>query len=373
MEKLNQSVTRVLDIIDDYMDKASPLKPLSYAARYSLLLIIITQFTQLIFASKNQDTNLLSALISVTICSLFTLILIRYYYKLDFTWSRYNKTSAVIVLINSLIGGLLLNGGASRGPEFIERIGFSIIFYVIAFVVCLIAGIFLERNTTKVKMKRLIGVILILWAIYKLVNSLNSENKVKGIDTDGDGVLDSFDTDGDGLIDTVGVDTDGDGVLDTLAMDTDGDGLVDSLAFDTDGDGLIDSVAMDTNGDGLVDSLAMDTDGDGYFDTVAMDTDRDGFIDSAVVDANGDGYADFAVTDSGSYGFSDSVVMDTDGDGFADTVAVDTDGDGLVDTIATDTDSDGIVDTIIMDTDGDGVADLGLKDRDGDGTIDEIV
>lgn len=49
-----------------------------------------------------------------------------------------------------------------------------------------------------------------------------------------------------------GIDTDGDGVVDTVPIDLNGDGIVDG--YDTNGDGIIDQDAVDTDGDGMADS-----------------------------------------------------------------------------------------------------------------------
>ncbi|MCB0976779.1 MAG: C39 family peptidase [Acidimicrobiales bacterium] len=86
------------------------------------------------------------------------------------------------------------------------------------------------------------------------------------LDSDGDGINDSYaeDLDGDGYIDTVEYDTDGDGVTDTIAYDTNADGITDTVLF---GDGTgAQYVIADTDGDGIVDTAVADTDGDGIID-----------------------------------------------------------------------------------------------------------
>ena len=70
------------------------------------------------------------------------------------------------------------------------------------------------------------------------------------LDTDGDGIRNSFD-----------LDSDGDGILDAIeggTLDIDGDGTLNFLDIDSDGDGLLDSVELNINdedGDGIVDYL----------------------------------------------------------------------------------------------------------------------
>lgn len=180
------------------------------------------------------------------------------------------KDLNIISLINSLISGLIcfvcliyLEMG-NPDPSWVA----FLLPFVIGMIVSSIISIFLEKGPIKQKIKRLISVILFVWALYKIVTSFidgesDEEPTSGGVDTDGDGVADSFDMDGDGEIDTSFIDTDGDGISDTIAMDTDGDGVIDTVYSDTDGDGKIDSFIKDRNSDGIVDSGFLDTDGDG--------------------------------------------------------------------------------------------------------------
>lgn len=137
---------------------------------------------------------------------------------------------------------------------------------VILIFLSIILGIFFEKSSFKRKMKNLFSLILFVWALYKIYDNLVNGDKPKGIDTDGDGILDSFDTDGDGNIDTVYQDLDGDGQFDSIAMDTDGDGIIDTVAGDTSGDGKIDTILSDTDGDGIADVRIKDRNGDGKID-----------------------------------------------------------------------------------------------------------
>ena len=117
-----------------------------------------------------------------------------------------------------------------------------------------------------------------------------------GTDVNGDGILDSTtDIDGDGLMDVVDNNTtDGPtgsspcspipGCLETSSttklIDTDGNGVSDSFK-DGDGDGLADWQDLDSDNDGIPDLVeigGVDIDGDGYADNF-VDADNDGLID----------------------------------------------------------------------------------------------
>jgi len=102
-----------------------------------------------------------------------------------------------------------------------------------------------------------------------------------GVDTDGDGITDSFfDADGNPV---TGTDTDGDGIPDAFVdangnpvtgTDTDGDGIPDTLV-DADGNPL---EAVDTDGDGVPDGLS-----DGSADQVVADGDEEPAVPSSTV------------------------------------------------------------------------------------------
>ncbi|MBO4414519.1 MAG: transglycosylase domain-containing protein [Lachnospiraceae bacterium] len=212
------------------------------------------------------------------------------------------------------------------------------------------------------------------------------------IDTDGDGIPDSFiegmlDTDNDGFPDSFPegwIDNDGDGLPDGYPagwIDTDGDGIPDAYPFgmyDSDGDGIPDKFPLgwvDTDDDGIPDGYP-----EGYdpMDYIGMiDTDGDNMPDSypyGWIDNNGDG-----VPDGYPYGWTDN-----DGDGVPDGYPygwVDSDGDGIPDGYPagwTDTDFDGIPDGFPegwIDNDGDGIPDgypIGWIDTDFDGIPDGI-
>ena len=198
-----------------------------------------------------------------------------------------------------------------------------------------------------------------------LSNGIESVNYIKNkgrarlfeIDTDGDGVRDSYDDDddGDGTPDVSDAfpldanetaDTDGDGVGDNAdafpsdpseTADTDSDGVGDntdaypsdpSETADTDSDGVGDNAdAFPSNP-----SETTDTDGDGVGDNAdAFPSDS-----TETTDTDGDGVGD----NSDAYPSDPSESADTDGDGVGDnadafpndpTETTDTDGDGIGD------------------------------------------
>ena len=102
------------------------------------------------------------------------------------------------------------------------------------------------------------------------------------VDTDGDGIADSWETE---------ADSDGDGVPNNLDDDSDGDGILDA-----DEAGSSVCTPPDTDGDGIVDFLDLDSDNDGLSDEREamlgtdprdIDTDGDGVTDLAEVDGTG--------------------------------------------------------------------------------------
>ena len=240
------------------------------------------------------------------------------------------------------------------------------------------------------------------------------------MDTDNDGIDDSYDVDqtggtddnNDGVDDTVFVDTDNDGIPNVYDVDSDNDGIPDLIeaglsGTDSDNDGIDDRLdvdvtgGVDADGDGIDDARnAVDTDQDGIFDYLDLDSDNDGASDTSesqvtltfdgttnvIDDADGDGIADaFDVdatggTDSNMDGIDDDVIsLDTDGDGVSDYLDLDSDNDGKLDVIELgfqDEDNNGVADSgqtitnALLDTDNDGKPDLRDLDSDGDGAFD---
>ncbi|WND02941.1 Ig-like domain-containing protein [Temperatibacter marinus] len=136
-----------------------------------------------------------------------------------------------------------------------------------------------------------------------------------------------------------------------LGIDTDGDGVLDSVDIDDDNDGILDVTegTDDNDLDGVINSLDLDSDNDGITDNIEWQSTA-GYIAPSGVDADGDGlddaYAHILVTpptlhDTDGRGSSDYLDGDSDEDGIGDRVEgglslthgwTDTDGDGLRDT-----------------------------------------
>lgn len=131
--------------------------------------------------------------------------------------------------------------------------------------------------------------------------SIDEKGTSEGMDTDGDGIADTFiiDKDGDGQVDAIGRDEDGDGSIETMLMDADGDGRIDTVGIDSDDNGQVDSYLMDLDGDGQDDAIGIDSDEDGQVDHLLVDTDDDGQVDAMAFDSDGDGSFDsFSELDS---------------------------------------------------------------------------
>ncbi len=213
------------------------------------------------------------------------------------------------------------------------------------------------------------------------VGSSVANTKIKGIDTDGDGIVDNEDTDddGDGTPDTEDAfpldpnedtDTDGDGTGDNEDTDADNDGTPDTEdAFPLD-----ENEDTDTDGDGTGDNADTDDDGDGTPDTEDAfpldenedtDTDGDGTGDNADLDTDSDG--DGIQNGEDAFPFDPNEDTDTDGDGIGDNEDTDDDGDGIPD----DEDAFPLDPTEDTDTDGDGTGDNADTDDDNDGILDD--
>ncbi|UZO79408.1 gliding motility-associated C-terminal domain-containing protein [Aquimarina sp. ERC-38] len=172
------------------------------------------------------------------------------------------------------------------------------------------------------------------------------------LDTDGDGIPDSFDldSDNDGITDVVevgGTDTNNDG----LADDNDGDTTNDDGIPDTAGTGI---TVRDSDTDGIPDHLDIDADNDGIPDNIESQT-SSGYIDpsgqgTGITDANNNGLDDNY--ESGTVLGIDPV--NTDGTDDPDYLDNDSDNDSILDIFengsatnslsGTDTDNDGLDD-----------------------------
>ncbi len=236
------------------------------------------------------------------------------------------------------------------------------------------------------------------------------------LDSDNDGILDATetatDTDGDGIFNFMDFDSDNDSILDSIETDTDsdGDGLGNYIDLDSDNDTILDRVegSGDVDGDSIANFLDTDSDGDGILDSTetASDTDADGIpnyldtdsdndsipdVTETAIDTDSDGLPNYLDLDSDNDTINDTTetASDTDGDGLGnfidpdsdnDTIndrtetATDTDSDGRPDYLDTDSDNDTILDATetASDTDGDGLANYLDLDADGDSIADSV-
>ncbi|MDO6605437.1 gliding motility-associated C-terminal domain-containing protein [Arenibacter palladensis] len=206
------------------------------------------------------------------------------------------------------------------------------------------------------------------------VNILVNPLGIVDIDSDDDGILDSFEDlnlDGDNDPSTGPTDSDGDGIPDYLDIDSDNDGIPDNVeaqttqgyvppsGVDANNNGLDDAYEnngniglfpIDTDGDNLPDYLDEDSDNDNVPDRIeGHDHDHDGIPDVVYIgsDKDNDGLDD---------GYEGSTTIDIDvndeiNDPYND--LPNTDGDDEVDYRDTDDDDDGIL-TIDEDENGDG-------------------
>ena len=172
------------------------------------------------------------------------------------------------------------------------------------------------------------------------------------LDSDGDGLLDSFEA-GDEVLTTPPVDTDDDGIPDFQDVDSDDDLVEDSLERNSNGEPL------DTDEDGIYDHLDDDSDADGIPDLVesSRDSDGDGQLDLRSLDSDGD-----CISDVVEAGANPATPLDSDGDGRPDYRDLDSDNDGLPDA-REDLNCNGTLDEgesspVREDTDGDGTPDL---------------
>lgn len=267
------------------LSKLDPTKRVMYSLKFSSFVYSFI----LIFCLLNTLVELpkiftIIYFIAPIISIISGLTLIRYYYKLNFTWVNYNKIGAVLTLFVSIFFSISLevldvNNNHYTINDLIDKTGEVFVIYIFLVLISIITGIFLEKSSYLIKLKRLLSIIFIVWSLYKLFSSFNSGKKSYGVDTDGDGIKDAFDTNGDGLIDTIKFDSNGDGILDKALSDLNGDGLIDTVASDTNGDGIFDTFLSDSNGDGSIDTIASDMNGDGRIDTIIKDVNSDGVAD----------------------------------------------------------------------------------------------
>ncbi|AZQ57577.1 gliding motility-associated C-terminal domain-containing protein [Maribacter sp. MJ134] len=207
-----------------------------------------------------------------------------------------------------------------------------------------------------------------------IVTILVSPPMVTDIDSDNDGIIDSFEDlnlDGDNDPATNPTDSDGDGFPDYLDIDSDNDGIPDNLEAQTTAD-YIPPSGVDVNNNGLDDAyetdgdlglFPIDTDGDSLPDYLDEDSDNDNVPDNIEAhDYNHDGIPDvvFIGSDKDDDGLDDgyegAITVDVDvNDELDDPFGQlpNTDSDEESDYRDTDDDDDGI-ETIDEDLDLDG-------------------
>ncbi|NKI33436.1 gliding motility-associated C-terminal domain-containing protein [Croceivirga thetidis] len=212
---------------------------------------------------------------------------------------------------------------------------------------------------------------------------------VSDIDTDDDGIVDSFEDlnlDLDGDPSTNPTDTDGDGIPDYMDIDSDNDGIPDNIEAQST-EGYIPPSGVDANNNGLDDAYEQDgnlgiipivTDDDGIPDYVDEDSDNDGVPDRIEGhDFDMDGIADYTLigsdkdNDGLDDGFEGESTIDRDvNDEIEDpSYLPDSDGDGIPDFRDTDDDGDGL---LTMDEDINNDANFANDDWDEDGTPDYL-
>ena len=102
------------------------------------------------------------------------------------------------------------------------------------------------------------------------------EAKLKSNNKKIDKVVKKVDSDKDGIPDTFYYDDNGDGNLDTVVKDKNQNGKPEIIGVDTNKDGKPDVIAFDKNEDGTIDIWYVDKDFDGKSDVKGIDTDGDG-------------------------------------------------------------------------------------------------
>ncbi len=196
----------------------------------SVVLFLISKLFS--FHVRLDTIEFFSVFISITT----SFYLYRYKSNVLLTWIGYIKVGALVAFIYIILMSIFAR--FILGLQFEHHIDNLIfgLFYSI------LSGIFFEKTPVKVKFKKLLSLILFIWAIYNIIQSFTKNDSQSSIDTNGDGVDDSFDTDGDGIIDTKFIDSDGDGIDDIVAVDINKDGKMDTVGVDTNRNGKIDTI-----------------------------------------------------------------------------------------------------------------------------------
>ena len=196
------------------------------------------------------------------------------------------------------------------------------------------------------------------------VNILVNPNGIVDIDSDDDGILDSFED----------LNLDGDNDPSTDPTDSDADGIPDYLDIDSDNDGIPDNVEAQTT-QGYLSPSGMDANNNGLDDTY----ENNGNLGLFPIDTDGDSLPDYLDEDCDNDNVPDSIeAHDHDHDGIPDVVQIgsDKDNDGLDDGYEGNTTIDVDVNDEINDpyndlpnTDGDDEVDFRDNDDDDDGIL----
>ena len=192
-----------------------------------------------------------------------------------------------------------------------------------------------------------------------------------GIDSDGDGFIDSsdafpfdpnewIDTDLDGVGNNEDLDDDEDGFLDTTEVLAGSDPLnINNIPLDTDSDGIINLVDEDDDNDGFSDLIEKDVGTDSLnVSNFPLDTDSDLILDFYDLDDDNDGQSDLIELNCGSDPKNNlSRADDTDFDGIPNCLDIDDDNDGFEDQIEINegTDPLNFYEFPDQDEDGDGI------------------
>lgn len=149
-----------------------------------------------------------------------------------------------------------------------------------------------------------------------------------------------------------------------VPRDWDNDGTIDQLDLDSDNDGVPDSfeTAADTDLDGTANYLDLDTDNDGIYDLVesasnASDADNNGVVDGSPASFGANGLA-ASIEDGTNSGVLNYTIADTDADGIFNFISLDSDGDDCFDVVEAgfaDGNTDGQLGDAPAVTDGNGI------------------
>ena len=260
------------------LDKSNNLK---FSTKFSFLTLLFSLIPLLYIKLTSGYSSAMNFMMFANLISIsYAFYLFRYKSGIVLSWIGYIKIGSLISFFNNIYYILPVIVFRIAGSEGIAFLIFIMPFIGIIFSV--IAGIFFEKSPLKTKLKRLISIILFVWAIYNLFQSLlNKKDNSYGIDSDGDGIKDSFDTDGDGKIDCDVCDTSGE----MECPECSGSGEIEDggdmvICEECDGNGVVS--CEECGGDGRMDcdncrggqETCDQCDGNGQIDTDSFDYER---------------------------------------------------------------------------------------------------